>query len=119
MAWKRLCAAGAVAEDSIKRFDVDGVPVVLVSFGDEYRAMPPMCPHEEEPLEESGVCAAGVLTCAEHLWQWSLADGKPAGPEENDRNLLLYPVRREGDDLMVQIDSELTYQYDKDDEFDF
>ena len=119
MAWKRLCAAAAIAPDSVECFDVDGIPVVVVSHGNAYRAMPPMCPHEEEALDESGVCSKGVLTCAEHLWQWQLEDGTPCGPAENDRNLLLYPVKREGDEILVSIDQELRYDYSADDEFDF
>ena len=118
MAWKRICAARDVGDGSIGRFDVDGIPVVVVGFGEEHRAMPPMCPHEEEALEDSGVCAKGVLTCAEHLWQWQLADGKPCGPDENDRDLLLYPLKRDGDDLLISIENELRYAYEGD-EFDF
>ena len=118
MAWKRVCAANDIAPDTVNRFDVDGIPVVVVNFGDDYRAMPPMCPHEEEDLEESGVCAKGVLTCAEHLWQWQLQDGKPCGPDENDRDLILYPARRDGDDILVAIDEEKRYEYEND-EFDF
>ena len=119
MAWKRLCAASDISQDSVERFSVDGIPVVVVNSGEQFRAMPRMCPHEEEPLDESGVCSKGVLTCAEHLWQWTLSDGKPCGPEENDRDLLLYPVKREGDDLLVSIDQELKYEYEDGDEFDF
>lgn len=118
MVWKRVCAIGEIADGSVVRFDVEGVPVVVVNFGEDFRAMPPMCPHEEEPLDESGVCSKGVLTCAEHLWQWQLRDGKPCGPAENDRELLLYPTRREGNDLMVSIEAELRYDYEGD-EFNF
>lgn len=119
MAWKRLCAVSDIPADSVERFNLDGVPVVVVNFGEEFRAMPPMCPHEEEPLDESGVCAKGILTCAEHLWQWRLEDGTPCGPAENDRRLLMYPVKRDGSDLVIAIDKELRYAYGDDDEFDF
>ncbi len=118
MAWKRVCAVSDIEPDSVQRFEVDGMALVVVSIGDDFRAMPPMCPHEEEALDESGVCAKGVLTCAEHLWQWRLDDGQPCGPEENDRELILYPTKREGDDVLVSIEEERRYEYESD-EFDF
>ena len=38
MTWKRICGADEVAESSIKRFDVDGISILLVNYGAGYRA---------------------------------------------------------------------------------
>jgi toluene monooxygenase system ferredoxin subunit len=110
MAWKKLCSRGDVPEDSLAKFEVDGVSVVVANHGGAFHAFPPLCPHMAEPLEVSGMCADGVLTCTKHLWQWELPSGNPVGDAE--KLLLTYPVKCEGDTLLVEIEKELTYEYD-------
>lgn len=116
MSWKRVCAADAVAENSLKTFNVDGITVLLANLGDVYRAYPPRCPHMAEPLEESGVCQGGLLTCTKHLWQFDMLTGEARGPAE--RPLKMYEVKQEGNDIMVLIEEELEYEYFGDDEDD-
>jgi toluene monooxygenase system ferredoxin subunit len=110
MAWKKVCAVGSVPENTLVRFEVEGVPVVVARQGDEFYAYPPLCPHMAEPLVESGVCSDGVLTCTKHLWQWDMRTGAERGAAESP--LLLYPVKREGDELYVEIERELAYTYE-------
>lgn len=117
MAWKRVCSVNDVAVDGLRLFEVDGVSLLLVNLGTEYRAIPPACPHMEEPLAQSGICANGILTCSKHLWQWDLATGAKQGPAEKE--LLMYQVRVEGDDVMVHLDKELAYEYEEEDDDDF
>jgi toluene monooxygenase system ferredoxin subunit len=100
-----------------ERFEVDGISMVLIRIGDEYRAFPPACPHMEEALEESGICKDGTLTCTKHLWQWDMLTGSERGPAE--KPLLMYDIKREGDDLLVMVERELVYEYDEEDEDDF
>jgi toluene monooxygenase system ferredoxin subunit len=111
MSWKRVCSAGEIAENSLKQFDLDGVTIVVANLGDEFRAYPPMCPHMEEPLAESGICNGGVLTCTKHLWQWDMLTGSEQGMAE--KPLILYEVRRDGDEVSVFIEKELNYDYDE------
>jgi nitrite reductase/ring-hydroxylating ferredoxin subunit len=63
-----------------------------------------------EPLENSGVCDEGTLTCTKHVWQWDLRTGALMG--EAEKPLLYYPVRLEGNDLWIEFEGELTYDYD-------
>jgi toluene monooxygenase system ferredoxin subunit len=114
MSWKTVCATDAVAEDSMKRFDVDGVSIMVANVGDGFRAYPPVCPHMEEFLENSGICAGGVLTCDRHLWQWDMKTGEPQGPAE--KPLLMYETKEEGGQVMVLIEQELEYEFDDDDD---
>ena len=93
MSWKAVCATDAVAEDAMKRFDVDGVAIMVANVGDGFRAYPPVCPHMEEFLENSGICAGGILTCDRHLWQWDMKTGEPQGPAE--KPLLMYETKEE------------------------
>ena len=105
--WHRLCSLGEIAEDGVTRFEVGGVAVLATLVGGECRAYPPRCPHMAEPLELSGLCEEGVLTCTKHLWQWDLRDGAAMGSAE--RALQLYPTRRDGSDVWIEIAKELTY----------
>ena len=113
MTWKRVCGAGDVAANTLKLFDVDGVPILIVNLGEEFRAYPPLCPHMEEPLEQSGICEGSVLICSKHLWQWQMLTGEP-NDEVTEKALLLYEIKREGDDVLVNVEQELSYDYDDD-----
>lgn len=116
MSWKRVCTSTDVEPDTVKRFAVEGVDIVMVNLGDTFRAYPPACPHMEEPLDESGICKGGTLTCTKHLWQWDMRTGQEQGPAE--KSLLMYDVKQEGADVFVFIDKELEYEYDEDDDDD-
>ena len=111
MSWKRVCSIDEVAENSLKQFEVDGITVVVANLGDDVRAYPPTCPHMEEPFAESGICEGGVLTCTKHLSQWDMRTGAELGIAE--KPLLIYEVRRDGDEVSVFIEKELTYDYDE------
>lgn len=116
MSWKRVCAAADVEANNLKLCTVNGVEILIANLGDEFRAYPPMCPHMEEPLSESGLCKNGVMTCSKHLWQWDMRTGEEQGPAE--KPLLMYEVKREGDDVVVFFEKELEYDFDEDDDDD-
>ncbi len=116
MTWKRVCSTSDVAENSIRKFDVDGVPILIVNFGAGFRAIPPVCPHMEEPLAESGVVARCVMTCTKHLWAWNLQTLDMVG--ETERPLKTYEVREENGDLLAHIEAELTYEFESEDDME-
>ncbi|OED36135.1 (2Fe-2S)-binding protein [Chromatiales bacterium (ex Bugula neritina AB1)] len=117
MSWKTVCSTDEVGEHSIKLFDVDGVSILVANVGDGFRAYPPVCPHMEEPLIESGICANGQLTCTKHLWQWDMRTGEPKGPAE--KCMLLYEVKAENGQVLVNLEQELEYDFDEDDDDDY
>ena len=116
MSWKKICAAADVPENTLKKFEVDGVAVVVANYGGGFRCFPPFCPHMEEPLEQSGLLEGGMLTCTKHLWQWDLRTGAMVGQAE--KPLLTYEIKRDGDDILADIETELTYEYGEGDELD-
>ena len=120
MAWKRICSTSDVAPGHLASFAVDGITVVVANLGDDdFSVIPPACPHMEEPLATSGMCAGPILTCTKHLHQWDMRTGEAAGPEENDRVLLRYESKVEGGELLARIESELVYEYEDDEDDDF
>ena len=115
MSWNVACAVADVDEGSVVEFEVDGIEILVSNVAGEFRAYPPMCPHMEEPLGDSAICKGQVMTCTKHLWQWDLVSGKPMGPSENDRCMLMYETKVEDDQVYVNIEEELEYDFDDDD----
>ena len=112
MSWKRVCKTADVPANSLKKFWVDGIELIVVNYGSGFRAIP----HMEEPLEESGVIADCTLTCTKHLWAWDLRSLDKVG--ETEKALGIYEVRQEGDDLLAFVDKEIVYEFDEDDDMD-
>ena len=112
MSWKKVCAVAEVPANTLEKFEVDGIEMIIANYGEGYRAIPPRCPHMEEPLCESAVVFDGMLTCTKHLWQWDMSTGEKVGIAEKE--LLFYDVKQEGDDIYANVEEELVY--DNDDE---
>ncbi len=111
MAWKRICGTAEVAENSIRKFEVEGIPILVVNYASGYRAIPPICPHMEEPLAESGVVAQCTLTCTKHLWSWNLETLEMKG--ETERPLKTYEIKEENGAILANITGELTYEFEE------
>jgi toluene monooxygenase system ferredoxin subunit len=116
MSWTYLCDASEVAPNTLKLVDAAGTRIVVANYGSGFRAMPPICPHMEEPLEESGVIANCVLTCTKHLWAWNLTSLEMLG--ETEKPLKIYETKQEDGKLLAFVAEELTYDFEDDDEMD-
>jgi toluene monooxygenase system ferredoxin subunit len=116
MTWKKVCAVGDVGVNSVKLFDVDGINVLIANYGTGFRALPPICPHMEEPLAESGIVANCVLTCSKHLWAWDLRTLGMIG--EAEKPLKYYETREEDGGLFVNMVEELVYDFESEDDLD-
>lgn len=114
MTWKRICGVSDVAENTVRQFDVDGVPIVVANYGEGFRALPPICPHMEEPLAQSGVIARCILTCTKHLWAWDLRTLELKG--DTEKPLKIYETKVEHGALVANIEGELTYEFDTEDD---
>jgi toluene monooxygenase system ferredoxin subunit len=111
LSWKKICSTAEISENTLEKFEVDGIEIMLANYGQGYRAFPPRCPHMEEPLCESGVLYDGMLTCTKHLWQWNMETGEMIGIAEKE--LLFYDVKQEGDDIYAQVEQALVYEDDE------
>jgi toluene monooxygenase system ferredoxin subunit len=111
VAWHRACCVDEVADNRLTKVSVDDIVVLVTRIGDSFIAIPPHCPHLAEPLEMSGVCSEGILTCTKHIWQWDLRTGSELGDAE--KPLALYPTKRVGDEVWIDVEREFTYDYDE------
>lgn len=112
MAWKKICSASDVPANQLRKFEVGGVPIVVANYGEGFRAIPPLCPHMEEPLEDSGAIADCMLTCTKHLWQWDLRTLDIQG--EAEKPLKAYDCKVEAGNVMAFVDQEIVYDFDED-----
>ena len=116
MSWKRVCASSDVPVNTVKKFEVDGFNVIVLNCGEEFRVYPPLCPHMKESLDETAIIEGQTITCSKHLWEWDMLTGKMQGLAERD--LLSYDAKCEGGEVMVNIEAELLYDYDEEDDVD-
>ena len=93
---REICKTADVPVNSIKQYG----DICIVNAGDRFFACQAACPHEGVALCE-GVFDGEVLTCLEHLWQWSLREGgEPRGLAE--KQLEMHEVEVEGDAVFLK-----------------
>jgi nitrite reductase (NADH) small subunit len=80
--------------------DVDGTEIALFLCHDTVIATQGQCPHAEGPLHEGEVDDC-TLTCPWHGWTFNLVSG--VCNEDESIVLEKYPVRIEGDDILVML----------------
>jgi nitrite reductase/ring-hydroxylating ferredoxin subunit len=99
-AWHRIGSLAELRGGSPVKASIGKVRVAAFAVGDSVVATNGRCPHAGGPLHE-GEVEDGVLTCPWHGWTYDLSTG--ACGEDDSLNLDRFPVRIEGDDIMVQM----------------
>ncbi len=102
MAYQRACSADELWEGEMLEVEVGDHTVLLVRLdGGDVRAYQGNCPHQAFQLSE-GTFEGGVLMCPAHQWTFDAASGQGVNP--GNCRLAVYPVRIDGDDVMVEVD---------------
>jgi toluene monooxygenase system ferredoxin subunit len=115
--WFKVCHQEEISGDKVKKFSLDEVEILIAKSKKGFVALPTMCPHMAEPLNESGLISDGLLTCSKHLWQWDLSTGESKGVTEVD--LLTYSTKIVDEYIWVYMDNELKYEYEEEEDDDF
>jgi toluene monooxygenase system ferredoxin subunit len=81
--------------------EVNGEGVLLVNIDNRIYAYADICPHQKSRLSE-GALSGKVLQCARHHWEFDVCSGSGVNP----RNTCLkrFPIRVDGDDILVDMD---------------
>jgi toluene monooxygenase system ferredoxin subunit len=104
MAFVKVCGLAELAQPGMSGFYVEGVEVLLVrDKNGVVRAFDGICPHEDSLLSE-GRYDGGVIICPAHGWIFNAINGKGVSP--SNCHLAHYPVRIEGDDILVDADGD-------------
>jgi 3-phenylpropionate/trans-cinnamate dioxygenase ferredoxin subunit len=101
----RVCSVSDVAEDTALHVDLGDTPVAVVHAGGEFFAIRDVCSHAEVPLSDGDVEGCSI-ECWLHGSMFDLRTGKPTGLPATTP-VPVYPVRVEGDDVLVSLDSSL------------
>jgi nitrite reductase/ring-hydroxylating ferredoxin subunit len=92
--------AAEIPEGTGREFAVEGRIVAVYNVGGAYYALDGICPHAGGPLGE-GELDGCVVTCPWHGWQFDVTTGRHCLNPRLQQGT--YAVRREGDDLLVEL----------------
>jgi toluene monooxygenase system ferredoxin subunit len=99
--WYRICTLDDLWEGEMLAAAVDGVDLLLCNVEGRLSAFEDLCPHLANPLSK-GDLDGSVLTCAAHEWSFDAHTGHGVNPVT--ACLRRYPVRLDGDDVLVDLD---------------
>lgn len=100
MAFVKLCKLEDLWEGEMESFEVNGLEILVVWPTDgEIVAFQAMCPHQDIPLVE-GKFDGKIIICRAHQWTFNCDTG--AGINPADCRLAKYPIKIEGDDVLVE-----------------
>jgi nitrite reductase/ring-hydroxylating ferredoxin subunit len=85
-----------------KLVTVAGREILLINVKGTIHAMEPECPHQGAPLSGGIIKDADHITCQRHGYRFFLQTG--ACENFPDYSLKVYPVKIEGDDVLVELD---------------
>lgn len=94
--------ASSIRPGELASFVVDGTPIAVANVGGRYYAVDEMCTHEECSLVEEGTLDGAVVTCGCHGAQFDVRTGQVLAPPALEP-LKVYPLRVNGDDLIVEV----------------
>lgn len=83
------------------RVEVDGVPVCLVRFGDDVRAIHDVCSHQQWSLSDGTVWGRGV-ECSLHGSTFDVDTGAPSSLPAL-KPVPTFAVEIDGDDVLVDV----------------
>ena len=86
---------------------VEGVFIGIYNIDGDYYAMNNICPHLGGVLTY-GFFDDNAVTCPLHMWEFDVKTGKCLWPEQE--KLPTYPVKIEGNDILVNVNSPQTHQ---------
>jgi 3-phenylpropionate/trans-cinnamate dioxygenase ferredoxin subunit len=104
MSFVRVAALSELEADTPKRVVVEEVPVSLVRTAGEVFAINDICSHANVSLSEGEVDDCSI-ECWLHGSSFDLRTGKPSGLPAT-RSVPVYPVKIEGDDVLVSVTQE-------------
>lgn len=97
----RVCALAELEQAGVVGVFVGGQPIVVVTHDGEIFALRDACSHADVPLSDGDVYGGGI-ECPAHGSCFDLRTGAPTRLPAR-RAVPTFPVRVDGDDVLVQI----------------
>lgn len=93
--------AGELAPGAMKRVAIRGRRILLANVDGRYCAVDDTCTHEEASLS-TGVLKGELVKCPLHGSRFNVCTGE-ALEEPAEENLRTYPVREEGERVLIEL----------------
>ena len=98
----RVATLDDVPPGTLRQVDVVGRAIVLANVGGRMFAVGSVCAHRGGPIGE-GRIRGGCIVCPWHAWMYRPSDGSVAFPAGEKACLPVYPVRIDGQDILVSL----------------
>ena len=98
MAFLKVYSLAQLPPGSVTDIKIGAMHIALCNAGGEVRAIGGICPHQSAPLGFGAMNGENVV-CPWHAWEFSCFTG--AHDYNPDLRLPTYPVRVDGDDILV------------------
>jgi nitrite reductase (NADH) small subunit len=97
----QICTRGELPPDGhAKEVELAGRMFCVANIGGDISVVDNECPHHGGPLGD-GMIEGGKIVCPWHAWEFDLKTG--ASTEDPDTKIGVYPVRVEGENVLVEI----------------
>jgi NAD(P)H-dependent nitrite reductase small subunit len=100
-AFVKVAKASDIPAGSGKVVEAGGKQIAIFEAGGKYYAIDNTCTHRGAPLAE-GVIQGTEIECPWHRAHFNLETGQATRPPAA-RSVGVYPVRRQGDDIEIEI----------------
>ena len=81
--------------------EVNGKRILLVNIDNHVYAYADACPHQNSRLSE-GTLTDKILRCTRHHWEFDVCSGSGVNPQ--NACMEPFPIRLDGEDILVDID---------------
>jgi 3-phenylpropionate/trans-cinnamate dioxygenase ferredoxin subunit len=99
--WHRVAAVSDIIDGEAKPARVGELEIALVRVDGAIYAIEDVCPHAYALLSQ-GFVEGNEIECPLHAARFEISTGKVLCPPA-DRDLLTYPVRVDGEDVLVNV----------------
>ena len=103
MSWHRVAAAADVQEGEAFAAEVGERRIALCRVNGAIHAIENICPHAYALLSD-GFVEGNEIECPLHAARFDIATGECLSPPA-DRDLVTYPVKVEGEEVLVEVKS--------------
>lgn len=111
--WIKVGRVDDLPEGRVKTVTARTTSICLSHFDGQWAAMDNHCPHQRGPLGEGsiekGTDGKCWIRCPWHGWDFDPLTGKPPGGHE-DSGQKVYPLKIEGDDILVGLEPEPAHE---------
>ena len=103
MTWQAACRIDEIPADRGWPVRVGTRSIAVFRAGDRLIAVDNACRHLGNPIDD-GFVEVACLTCPWHGWRYDLRTGDHLTLLGHRAGLRVYPVRTEGDDVLIDVD---------------